>query len=256
LDLRNFLLWKITLVSVYNKMSYNHQEIFFMDIQGLPKHGFLLLLICLVSILLIAPFFSSTVYSGFIVSALLSLASISSVYIFIEHKRTLLIAILLATPAILGNWIKYSIEGESLIYITRTFNFLFFGFIIGVILKVIIRKKEVTANLIYGSICAYLLIGLEWAYAYSFLETLNPGSFSLSLTGVELETLLHADIALFRRFIYFSFVTITTLGYGDITPLTSPAQFLSALEAIMGQFYIAILVARIVGLHLSSQTEN
>ena len=97
----------------------------------------------------------------------------------------------------------------------------------------------VNLNKIVGAICIFLLLAILWAILYQFLEVLTPGSFS----GIALDP----EHMQFHRFVYFSLVTLTTLGYGDISPATPLAGMLATLEAVVGVFYIAILVASLVG---------
>jgi hypothetical protein len=103
----------------------------------------------------------------------------------------------------------------------------------------------VDSNTIVGSICIYLMIGLIWTLLYLFLVQAVPGAF----TGVE-QASWHANYAALS---YYSFVTLTTLGYGDIAPAIPLAQFLAYMEAIVGVFYVAILVASLVGAKVSGQ---
>jgi hypothetical protein len=79
-----------------------------------------------------------------------------------------------------------------------------------------------------------------WGLCFYLLEQAQPGSF---LIGEQQTDPSH--------FIYYSFVTMSTLGYGDITPISSPARSLSVLTAVVGQFYIAVLIARLVGMHIA-----
>ena len=103
------------------------------------------------------------------------------------------------------------------------------------------RENEVTIDLIMASACAYILIGMAWAYFYHFVEVFHPHSFTLPWTPGD-------DL---WDFYYYSFVTLTTVGYGDILALTKPARALSILEALTGQLYLAIMISRLVGLHAS-----
>ena len=98
-------------------------------------------------------------------------------------------------------------------------------------------------NKVTGSLCVYLLIGIAWAELYQLLQGYDPSSFA----GVEQQQ----GHALSWRFLYFSFVTLTTLGYGDVLPLTIYAQTLTAMETVIGQFYLAVLVAVLVSAYLS-----
>ena len=123
---------------------------------------------------------------------------------------------------------------------------LFFGFTAVTLMSYLFKTKDITSDIIIGAICAYFLIGLMWAYVYAILETFRPGTFHSSQGGN------------FERvsFIYYSFVTITTLGYGDITPLTSQARSLSILEAVFGQIYLAVVIARLVGIQITQSIEG
>jgi hypothetical protein len=93
-----------------------------------------------------------------------------------------------------------------------------------------------------GAAVVYLLMAIMWTFIFSALETLHPGSFKIPE---------NQDILISRNFLYYSFVTLTTLGYGDITPVTSLARSLCVLEAVIGQLYLVVQVAWLVGVHVS-----
>jgi hypothetical protein len=118
---------------------------------------------------------------------------------------------------------------------------LFVGFTAVIILIHLFQEKEITVDVFSGAICVYFLLGFMWAFAYTLLEVMSPGSFQTSQG-------LGAGLS---EFVYYSFVTMTTLGYGDITPISSPARSLSLLEAIIGQLYLAVMIARLVGIHIA-----
>ncbi len=105
--------------------------------------------------------------------------------------------------------------------------------------------NEINPNRIIGAICVYLLLGVMWSIAYAVIEYSQPGSFKGLTEAVA--------PAWNTDFVYYSFVTITTLGYGDITPLSQTARSLSFAEAIVGQFYIAVLVAGLVSAYISAK---
>ena len=108
---------------------------------------------------------------------------------------------------------------------------------------IIVRSHTVTRNLILGAINIYLMMALAFAFAYGLTEHLHPGSF----TGLEEFGGGAADVI---NLLYFSFVTMTTLGYGDISPLTSFGMTTAYIEATFGQLYLAILLARLVSLYI------
>jgi hypothetical protein len=110
----------------------------------------------------------------------------------------------------------------------------------------IAKGDNISANRIIGAICVYLMLGVIWAFSYALLEATIPGSFK-GLTEQAASSGWNPD------WVYFSFVTLSTLGYGDITPLTYSARALSYFEAIVGQFYLAVLVAGLVGAYLSEK---
>lgn len=115
------------------------------------------------------------------------------------------------------------------------------------ILLFVFEQHEITLDVIYGAIVVYLIIAVMWAFIFKVVEGLQPGSFTIT-QGLEEETLFN--------FIYYSFVTITTLGYGDVTPVTDVAKSFSFIEAVVGQIYLVVLVARLVGIHIAQSMER
>ncbi len=108
----------------------------------------------------------------------------------------------------------------------------------------VLFSGPIDGNKIVGAICIYLLIGLIWALSYLFIAQAVPGAFS----GME-QLIWYEN---FANAAYYSFVTLTTLGYGDISPVTPIARFLVYMEAIVGVFYMAILVASLIGIRTST----
>ncbi len=217
-----------------------------------PKFGFLGLLICLVSLLVVVPFLQEFSPAKPVVRIFSTAVLLFSVYSFLKKKHALIIVSLLAAPAFIFNWVSFSYQTSITLLIKDAFNAIFFAYISVSILLEIFRKKAITVDLIYGSICVYLLIGVAWAYVYSALESIFPGSFHFAQQTSSLDT---SPVPL-SLFIYYSFVTLATLGYGDITPVTPPAQSMAVLEAITGQFYLVILVARLVGIYIFNNSKQ
>jgi hypothetical protein len=112
-------------------------------------------------------------------------------------------------------------------------------------LRQVVVGTEINANRLVGAICVYLMLGVIWALAYSLVELATPGSFSGVAAG--------QDAGWDSEWLYFSFVTLTTLGYGDILPLSELARALAYMEAVTGQFYVAILVAGLVSAYISDR---
>jgi amino acid transporter len=119
---------------------------------------------------------------------------------------------------------------------------LFYALLIYAFFKQLLRAQNVNAGVILVSLCLYLIIGLFWGSLYTLLQRFCGDAFS----GVLLED---AGTSVLHLFNYFSIVTLTTLGYGDITPQIPAAASLCQMEAIVGQFYTAVLVAWLVGMY-------
>ena len=151
-------------------------------------------------------------------------------------------AVSLALPMLVLIWTSHFTDIPFLVFLGNCFAIAFLAFLVIVILSFIFSEHEVTINVIYASIVVYLLIAIMWAFVYSVLESIHPGSFAAGEGQIEAGR---------RLYIYYSFVTITTLGYGDITPTTDLSNTFSFLEAVTGQLYIAILIARLVGIQIA-----
>jgi len=153
--------------------------------------------------------------------------------------------VLLSLPVFAGTWLAYFLENVYLTLVTWSFAIVFLALIGSIVLSDVLKSEKVTTDTIHASICVYLLIGVTWALLYSVMEGIRPGSFLIEHSQV-------ISVSEYMpHFLYYSFVTLTTLGYGDITPLTPLAKTVSYMEAVTGQIYIAVLIARLVGLHIA-----
>ena len=119
------------------------------------------------------------------------------------------------------------------------------GFFACAILSYVLGSGKVTSDKIYGAICVYLLFGYAWTFAYSLIEEVQPGSFT-SLTSID----AHDLVGRVMQMRYFSFVSLTSVGYGDIVPHSQLARTMALLEAMFGQFYLVALIGRLVGLQI------
>ncbi len=158
------------------------------------------------------------------------------------------VAIFLVVAGIILSILSVALDNDALHIISQLTLFVFLLLTTFNTLRKVAVGNDISLNRIVGAVCVYLLLGVMWSIAYSVLEYLQPGSFK-GLTEL-------ASPAWNPDWIYFSFVTITTLGYGDITPLTQTARSLSFAEAIVGQFYIAVLVAGLVSAYISAKKDS
>jgi len=208
---------------------------------GMTIGRFLFLFISIIFMLAVRPFMTETIGVRVLTDILFAVILISGVYAVSQKRNVLIIASLLAISSLLLGGAAYLKESTAFEFISKISFALFVVITLVTILSHILRAKEVTADLVMGAASAYFLFGLVWTFAYYFLEMLAPNSF----------TLKQGDGDVLGQLLYYSFVTLTTLGYGDITPLTHQARSLAICEAFIGQLYLAVLVARLVGLHIA-----
>jgi voltage-gated potassium channel len=175
-----------------------------------------------------------------------SLLIAAVVLLVFEEKEHRKIALSLGLAAFVGIWLGHGLGGRvghatllgAHLVAACFFAFALFGILRGIF------AKQVSGDAIFGAVCGYLLLAIIWSVLYSALETASPGSFSMPSPS-------SAEVAAGRldrsALSYYSFITLATVGYGDVTPVTRLARTLAWMEAITGQFYLAILVAGLVG---------
>jgi amino acid transporter len=160
---------------------------------------------------------------------------------------------MLATAAVVGRvYMSVFPHNRMLAIVSSICWLLFLVFVTISELRSVLKQREVTAETICMAISVYLLLGFSWALLFGIMFQLHPDSFgglATAIPGHPVE-ILHV----FPVLGYFSLTTLSTIGFGDITPLTLQARYAAVAEGITGQFYMAILVARLVGLQMSRST--
>lgn len=213
------------------------------------KDGFRNLLFFLLLYIFGSPFLADFPSFSILVHSSLSLVLLFSVYAVEKQQRQRPFAMVLLLPVLVLFWLGiYDIVSFSRVgsYLLLA---LYFGLLIYSYAVQIGRVKKITISVIYATLCLYLIIGLFWGALYAFLFYVSPGSYS----GALLDNVQHGILDVFN---YFSLVTLTTLGYGDITPQTPGAGALCQMEAICGQFFTAVVVAWLVGNFVSDKQNN
>jgi hypothetical protein len=128
---------------------------------------------------------------------------------------------------------------------------LFLLYVTGTILRTVFRARIVDGNVLCGAACVYLLFGALWGYSYAMLEVVNHESFTIIAPASETGIDLYDEPG---WLIYFSYTTLTTVGFGDILPANAYARSLAVLEAVVGQIMLVVMLARLVGLHVAHTT--
>lgn len=189
-------------------------------------------------------------------TGLFTIVLLSAAITVCEGRVTAFIALWLAVPAFLFGVFNLVVDWRPIVVLGDLFDIAFLGFTVAIGLRFLFRTDRVTHRTIWASLCVYLLLGIVWANVYSMVGYLNPDAFKFPLAAEGSQEHMELGAQESAVALYYSFVTMTTLGYGDIVPLSPTARLLSALQAVMGQLYLAVLVARLVGLQISQSRET
>jgi len=213
------------------------------NLEKFVENRFNLLLITLISLMIISPFFQAEGTMSFkpalpFVFLLVMLAIFRT--IIEDNKEFYILSGIKIASFILDMMAHFHLVStfENTIHVSARFIQIILMIVIVVhLIKWLFSVDKVDADTVKGGICVYMLLGILWMALYRFVYEIDPHSFSVQFGQA-------------WEFLYFSFTTLTTVGYGDITPVSSFAMMLTNLEAMTGQIFLAIFVARLVGLHI------
>lgn len=212
------------------------------------RHKYRTLFFVLIALIVLFPLLRSARGTRVLLDAVIALVFLVSIVNVFTTPLLRVAAIVLAVPTLVGVATGYLLPGVPRVELATGLHLLaatYFGFTIGVILRGFRRESGVSADAVYGAFCGYMLLGLAFGHLYCVAELLQPGSFRGDDFGKPSDDGHHFLLT------YFSFLTLTTVGYGDITPGSDPARGLAVVEAIAGQFYLAVLVAELIGKRVS-----
>lgn len=201
----------------------------------------------------ISPLFSSTQYARPVIDLAITVVFVTAVIVISNTRKHFIIGMVLMLPTLILIWGIKIYYFESLEFISLVGSVLFFCYIAGLILADIFRTKMVTLDIIAAGISVYLFFGNICGFIYAIIGRIDPNAFSIPETTA---SYLGDNIGDISSAMYFSFVTLTTLGYGDITPVNDFARSLAFLEAATGQIYLTVLIASLVGVHISSPSKG
>jgi hypothetical protein len=204
----------------------------------------ILLIFLGVSVFIVRPLAAVGWDERLIASLVFSSILISGV-ITVSHSRVLALvfgAVAIITVAV--HWARFLIFGPSWVPVDAACSMLSIGVLAFIVLAHVFREGPITIHRIQGAVAVYLLVAIMFAAAYTVIDFTVPNAFQ----GVPPLSELHNDPT--QRFVYFSFITLTTVGYGDVTPVAPVACSLAMLEALLGQLFPAILIARLVSMEM------
>jgi len=204
------------------------------------------LAISMVLLLLLYPFLVGGTAQRILMNILMSAIFFFGIGVVSYSRKNLIIAVSLGVPWFILTWVEM-ITPDPSVYLSLAAGILailFFAFTAIVILRFVLEAKEVTGDVLFGAASIYMLIGGLWFMIYLVIENLQPGSFMYAALGPD-------QVVEWTEFLYYSFATLTTLGYGDIVPVSLLAKHFAAAQAIVGVMYLAIIISRLVGLFIA-----
>ena len=192
-----------------------------------------------------SPFVEDLKHGHLVEGLLMTLVLVSSVMAVGGRRRTLIMAGLLVTPVLLGKWANHLRPDLVPVEFFLLCQLVFLVFVAVNLLRFILRAPHVNSEVLCAGIAGYLIVGLLWNVAYQLVSLATPNAFSFT-TGPANQGTMDGFTAC-----YFSFATLTTIGYGDIIPASKAARMLAVMEAMTGIFYIAVVISRLVALYSS-----
>jgi hypothetical protein len=228
-------------------MTGSHERRTVLSLAG-GRYG--LLLATLLIVFAVYPFLGSYPWARTATMAatiLMVAAALSAIW---SHAKLLVAALLLGGGAVVALFLARIFDVSAAESFASALKFCFLALVAVSLILDIARSRRVDMDVVFGACCVYLLIGLIWASLYGLIEAANPGSFDFGpLANGAAESVR-------GRLVYFSFITMTTVGYGDVTPLAPVARTFSAMQGLVGQLYLAIVIARLVGLEISHRMRD
>ncbi len=212
------------------------------------------LLVSLVLTLILAPVLEAHRLAG---SILISIVLLTGILAVRRERHVLVATLVLVIPALTARWISELFDSTQSLTsaVAQSLLALYLLLIAVVVLLAVLGHEKVTPQTVVGAVCVYLLIAFVFACLYGILEFSMPGSLDFTGTRIGANNPSMEDTA-FPRLLYFSFVTLTTLGYGDILPVSGAARSLTISETLAGQLFLAAFVARLVGSMIVTQRSS
>jgi len=217
--------------------------------EGVLRFSGVQFLSALLLLIFTGPLIDDLEYGILIESVLISLVLFSALLAIGGRRSTLIAGTVLVIPALVGKWVNYLRPDLAPPEIFLAAGVLYTGYVVVHLFGFILRAPRVNREILCTAIANYLMLGLLWGFAYALIGGLNPEAFVVTY-GTSAGHLMRGINAL-----YFSFATLCTIGYGDIVPVSNVARMLSIMEAVVGIFYMTMLIARLVALY-SSETSR
>ena len=211
------------------------------------ERGLTALLLLLFLAIFLAPLFESFIGKA-LVGVFFTLLLVSGIASVSSHLAPRLAAGLVAGTAIVLSFLREYYPGKAFMSLWAFFTLIYFVLLTWVLMRQVFREGEVTVVRVRGAVAAYVLVGITFGFLYQLLELRLDTAFNLPATAGA-----PGDYGHDTHLLYFSFITLTTVGYGDITAVHPVARMFVIMEALIGQLYPATLLARLVSLEIASR---
>ncbi|GEM_PF-167144 len=209
------------------------------------------MLVSIVMLIIISPFTDRTFTGLIILDLLFGCVILMGFAVVIREKWRIIIGIALIAFVLIVDLSNLKGTSNIKLVVTSALELILLGYFTIVILSNVLNARRVTSNEISGALCVYFLMGVIWALIYYMIEFTWPGSYtSMNHKSLSDDITFEMAMNIFSTLLYFSYTTLTSVGYGDCTPLTIMSRGFSNLEAVLGQLYLALIVSRLVGLYL------
>ena len=202
-----------------------------------------MLIFLLINVVVIYPLSAAGIAGHLVFGIGFGLVLVSGIVATARNPILLGVFVCIAVASAVVHWLRYANPTPTLQLLDLTGSMVSAGLLSGVVLAQVFREGEVTTHRIQGAVAVYLLLAMTWSFAYALVATIDPSAFQE--TGVPPASEIDN-----HRYMYFSFVTLTTLGLGDILPMSPVARLLVILESIIGALFPVVLIARLVSLEL------
>jgi hypothetical protein len=226
------------------------------SIQKRALGPYTILLISLLAFILMVLFVSEGAAGDFLVNVGITTIFLAGFYVARGRRSLRRFALPVVGLGIVVEWLTYFLELPAGLHIRLLLDTILFLLVAAVQLHSLLQQRRVSADTVIGGINTYLLFALCFMLIHSLVEVLQPGSYSLGGAMLSEYVLGAGRSEGFATMLYFSFVTLTTLGYGDIVPVSGVAKMLASGEALFGQIYLAVFIARLVALHVAGARDD
>ena len=216
--------------------------------EGWNRFSVAYLVVALAAMFVVLPFVDHLAYGNLVESVAFTIVLLAAVSAVGGRRGTLVAAALLVVPALTGRWLYHLWPGLVPLEPSLVAAFVFVAFVVVHLFRFVMSATEVNSEVLCAAISVYLLFAVAWSFLYTIVAAFDPSAFAFTASS-------RADNTM-RGFtaLYFSIEALTTIAFGDILPVSNVARMLALVEGTTGIFYMAILVARLVGLYSSGKS--